>query len=264
MKKTKGLIILLVVLGVYGLVLFFAFGNKENNDNNNNNNTNTQTNNVDTENKYLVIDNDNIYKYNNNTFSSARVYEIEKVEKFKVYVNDKYYGDYKLKNAGNWNLFDGKDEYVNYNGNLLAFSDNFNIKVRNNYKIREINENDKVLLINNYNLNSFSNLITKEVIDIDLDNNDVMDEIICLSAMDEDNSKNNYNIFMIKLNDEKMTVIEEKEDNAKYVYSIYGILNIENNKYDSIILTKTEGYISENPKVSNLIYNYKNDKYMID
>lgn len=265
MQKFKGLIIFIIILGIYGLIMFFAFGNKENNsENNSNNNSNNQSNNKVKEEKYLVIDNITKLNYSNGEFSPAKNKEIEQIEKFKVYVNNKYYGDYKLKNAGNWNLFDKKDEYVNYNGNLLAFSDNFNVKVRN-IKIREIDEKDKVFLINNYNLNTFSNLTINEAVDLDLDNNGVTDEIICLSSMEESNNISNYyNVVVLKLNDEKLTLVEERENDAKYVYSIFGIINIEDSKNDSIILTKVEGYYSEKPKVSSLVYNYKNDKYMID
>ena len=264
MKKYKWLVIIVIILGIYGLVLYFAFGNKKDNESNNSSSSNNSSE-VKKEDKYLVLDNISNIHYNNIDYSNAKIKRIEELDKLKVYVNNNYYGDYKLKNAGNWNLFDKNDEFVNYNGSLIAFSENFNIKVRNNYKIREINEKDKVLLMNKYNLSTFEYLTTNEVIDYDLDNNGVMDEIICLSSIEESNNpKNYYNVVMLKLNDEVIPLIEERENNAKYVYSIFSILNIENNKYDSIILTKTEGYISENPKVSSIIYNYKNDKYVID
>ena len=266
MKKIKGFIILIIILGVYGLILFFAFGNKEdNNQNDNNNNNNSQQNIKNKEDKYIVVGNFANLNYSHGLFSKAKVKKIEKIEKYKVYVNNKYYGDYKLKSGGNWNLFDKNDEYINYNGNLLAYSSNFNVKVRNNYKIREIDEKDKVFLINSYNLSTFSNLTINQAIDIDLDNNGEDDEIICLSSMEESNNDSSYyNIFVIKLNNEVTTLIEEREDDAKYVYSIFGIINIEDSKNDSIIIKKVEGYYSENPKVSSLISNYKNDKYMID
>ena len=269
MKKYKGFIIFLIILGVYFLIMFFAFGNKENQENNNNNtnnnNNNTNVNNTVKENKYLVIGNTSNLNYTNNTFSDVKIKEIEKLGKLKVYVNNKYYGEYKFKNATNWNLFDDNNEYVHYNGDMLAFSPDFNIKVRNNYKIRQINEKDKVFLINEYNVSSFSSLTENQAVDIDLDNNGELDEIICVSSLDDSvNIKNYFSIVVIKINGEKMTLVEDKEDNAKHVYSIYGIINIEDAKKDSIILTKTEGYISQNPKVSSLIYNYKNDKYMID
>ena len=271
MNKFKGLIIVSIIIIAYGLIMYFIFGgvnntsNNDNNTNNTNSNNNTSNNNVNEEAKYLVVGNISNLSYSNNTFSKTNKSNIEELDKLKVYVNNNYYGDYKFKSGENWNLFDKNNAYVNYNGNLLAYSDNFNIKVRNKYKIRTIDENDKVFLINNYNINSFEYLTTNEAIDIDLDNDGTKDEIICLSSMEESNNiKNYYNLLVLKLNNEKVTLIEEREKDAKYVYDIYGIINVENSPYDSIILTKTEGYISDNPKVSSLIYNYKNDKYMID
>jgi len=264
MKKYKGFIIFIIILAIYFLIMYFVFGNQENNPNPTNNQNNNQSNSVK-ENKYIVIGNESNYNYSNGSFTNVKIKEIESVDKFKVYVNNKYYGDYKLKNAGNWNLFDKNNEYVHYNGNMLAFSDDFNIEVRNNYKIREINEKDKVFLINDYHISSFSNLTVNQAIDIDLDNNGVLDEIILVSSLDDTVSvKNYFSIVVIKLNNEKITLIEEREDNAKNVYSLFAIINIENNKNDSIIISKTEGYISEKPKVSSLIYKYKNDQYVID
>ena len=263
MKKYKGFVIFVIILGIYGLVMYFVFGNKEQTDDNNQNN-NGQTNNVSSERKYLIIGNDSRLEYKNGQFDTAKIKDIENLDKLTVYINNKYYGDYKFKNAGSWNLFDENDEYVNHNGSLIAFSSNFNIKVRN-YKTREIDEKEKVFLINNYNISTFSNLTTNEVIDFDLDNNGVEDQIICLSSMeDSNNAKNYFNIVLLKLNNEKTALIEEREEDAKAVYSIYGIINFDDSQNDSIILTKTIGYVSESPKVSNLIYNYKNGQYVID
>ena len=263
MKKYKGLIIFVVILVIYSLIMFFFFNNNDNNNANNNSNSSSKSNVVEEE-KYLVIDNSSVLSYSNNTFSETRRTKIESLDSLKVYVNNSFYGNYKLKYVSNWNLLDKKNEFVNYNGKLIAYSNNFNIDIKK-YKVREINDSDKVFLINNYNLNTFDYLTTNEVVDIDLDNNGVNDEIICLSSMEASSNINNYyNLVVVRLNNEKYTLIEEKGENAYYVYSLHSIINIENNSHDSIILSKIEGYISENPKETNLVYNYKNNNYMID
>ena len=266
MKNFRVLIIFVIVLGIYGLIMFFAFGNENSNNTNNGNNNTSNNNNTtsESEKKYLVIGNYSNLLYKDGSFSNTSRFEIERLDKLKTYVNDKFYGSYKLKYISNWNLIDNNNEFVNYNGSLLAYSENFNIKVRN-YKTREINEKDKLFLMNTYNLNTLSNLTTNEAVDIDLDNNGVIDEIICLSSLEpSNNEKNYYNIIVINLNGEKTTIIEEREKDAKDVYSLYGIINVENEKNDSIILTKTEGYIGDKQTVSSLMINYKNDKYRID
>lgn len=264
MKKYKGIIILLIVLVIYSLLMFVFFNNKDNQNNNGNeNNINTKKRTIEDE-KYLVISNTSTLRYTNNSFEKASNSEISKLDNLKVYVNNNFYGNYKMKYVSNWNLFDKNNEFVNYNGNLLAVSNNFNVNVRN-YKIREINESDKVFLINNYNINTFNYLLINEVVDIDLDNNGILDEIICLSSMlDSDNDNNYYNIIALKLNNEKVTLIEERGQDALYVYSIFGVINIDENLFDSIIISKVEGFISENPITTNLVYNYKNNNYTID
>ena len=151
-----------------------------------------------------------------------------------------------------------------YDGKLLAVTDNLNAKVRN-FEIREINNSDKVLLINKYDINTFSYVSTNEVVDIDLDNNGIMDEIICLSSMQESDNKNNhYNIVLVKLNDEIIPIIEEKKNDAIYVYNIYSVINIFDRECDNIIISRTENYDSEEPIVKEFIYQCKNNQYMIE
>ena len=263
MKKYKGIIIFGAIMLIYSLVMFSLFYSKEDN--------NKPIDKIDNENKtplkndnyYLVTDNSN-FKYYNMSFNKASISSIEQQNKFNVYVNNKKLGDYKLKYAAVWNLFDEDNNFQMYDGKLLAVTDNMNAKVRD-IKIREINDSDKVLLINKYNLNTFSYISTNEVVDIDLDNNGVMDEIICLSSMQEsDNSNNHYSIVLVKLNNEIVPIIEERGSDAIYVYNIYSVINIFDREYDNIIISRTEGYDSDEPFVSDLIYQCKNNQYVID
>ena len=263
MKKYKGLIIFTIILVVYGIVMYLLFNESGNSileeirqESNNEP--------YDNNNYFLVINDTSILRYHNKRFSDVTKSFIENLDSLKVFVNNKYYGDYKLKYGATWNLFNNKDEYVEYDGNLLAYSPDFNIVVRDT-NIRKLNDEDKNLLKNNFRIDIFDYLTTEEVIDIDLDNNATMDEIICLSSMEESDSINNYySIVLVKLNGEVYKLIDERGENAFYVYNIISVINLLNNDYDSIILSKTEGYISESPLTSNLIYNYKNSNYVID
>lgn len=264
MKKYKGIIILIVVLLIYGLVMFFLFSSEEDKERlkkepiESNEKIPTEK-----DNYYLVTDNSK-YQYYNNKFNKTYIANIEKQEKFNVFVDNKKFGDYKLKHAAVWNLFDENNTFKMHEGKLLATTSNMNTKVRN-YKIREINDNDKVMLINKYNLSTFSYISSNEVVDIDLDNNGVMDEIICLSSMQEsDNSNNHYSVVVVKLNNEVITLVEEKGDDAIYVYNIYSIINIFDREKDEFIISRTEGYDSDEPLIEEFVYQYKNNKYVID
>lgn len=264
MKKYKGIIILVIILLVYSLIMFFLFSSKEEGQNlidEINDSLSTKTN--EKNNYYLVTDNSE-YEYYYKSFKRTSISTIEKQEKFKIYVNNKEFGEYKLKYATVWNLFDKENNFQMYDGKLLALTSNMNAKVRD-VTIREINDSDKVMLINNYNLKTFNYISTNEVVDIDLDNNGVMDEVLCLSSMQEsDDSNNHYSVVVVKLNNELITLVEEKGDNAIYVYNIYSIMNIFGRDYDNIIISRTSGYDTDEPKTEELIYQYKNNQYVIE
>ncbi|MBE6158887.1 MAG: hypothetical protein E7159_03590 [Firmicutes bacterium] len=257
MKNIKGLIIAIVIFSIYGLVMYFVLGKPEQGTTTNNTPTKTAT-------YYMVVGESGIYKYEKNSFSKASKNTIEALNNMKVFVDNKYFGNYRLKYVAKWNLLNDKYEFVSYKGRLLAVSNDFEVVPRE-YTVREINDDDKYLLLQNYGISSFKYLTTNEVVDIDLDKNGVEDEIIVLSSMeDNDNINNYYNLVLIKYNNEVITLIDERKEDALYVYNINSIINILDNSNDSIILNKIEGYLAESSNVTNVIINYKNSNYVID
>ena len=116
-----------------------------------------------------------------------------------------------------------------------------------------------------FHLNTFEYLTTNNVLDFDLDHNGQKDEIIVLSSMEESENVNNYyNLVVLIFNGEVKTLIEERGLDATYVYSLVSDINMFDNTHDSFIISKLEGYISENPTKTNLVYSFKNNEYMID
>lgn len=258
MKNIKGLIIAIVIFAIYGLVMYFVLG-KPTQSTTTNNTTPTSS-----KTYYMVVGESGIYKYEKNSFSKASKNTIEALNNMKVFVDNKYFGNYRLKYVAKWNLLNDKSEFVSYKGKLLAISNDFEAVPRD-YTIREINDDDKLLLLQEYGISSFKYLTTNEVVDIDLDKNGVDDEIIVLSSMvDNDNINNYYSLVILKYNNEVITLIDERKEKAIYVYGINSIINFLDNSNDSIILDKIEGYYAENNKVTNVIINYKNNNYVID
>ena len=259
--KLKGIIIAVVVLLIYGLGMYFVFGlnNSQSASSNKSNDGNIQN-----KDYYMVIGDSSILKYKNGIYVSSDKKTIESLPSMKVFVNNKYYGDYKLNFVSTWNLLNDKAEFVSYKGELLAISKDFDVVVRN-INIREINDDDKYMLLSKYGINSFKYLTTNQAIDIDLDKNGEMDEIICLSSMEPSDSVSNYyNLVIIKYNNEIISVVDERKEDAKYVYDISSIINVLNNSNDSIIISKTEGYLAEFTNINYSIISYKNDNYVID
>lgn len=258
MKNIKGLIIAIVIFSIYGLVMYFVLSKPE---------QSTKTNNTtptSSKTYYMVVGESGIYKYEKDRFIKSNKNAIEALNNMKIFVDNKYFGNYRLKYVAKWNLLNDKSEFVSYKGKLLAVSDDFEVVPRE-YTVREINDDDKYLLLQNYGISSFKYLTTNEVVDIDLDKNGVEDEIIVLSSMvDNDNINNYYSLVILKYNNEVITLIDERKEKAIYVYDINSIINILDNSNDSIILDKIEGYYAESSNLSNVIINYKNNNYVID
>ena len=262
MKKYKGLILIIILLLGYVAAMYFVFNTS--NSTTQSTKPNNSNNKVINKDYYMVVGDNGLYKYENNKFIKASKRNIESQSNMKIYVDNKFFGNYKMNYVATWNLLNDKSEFVSYNGNLLAISSDFDVVVKE-YKTREIDDNDKVLLLKNYSINSFKYLTVNKVIDIDLDKNGEMDEVICLSSMEfSENVNNYYNLVILKYNNNIITIIDERGNDALAVYNITSIVNILNEKSDSIILKKIESYYGETQKVSNIIVRYKNDNYMID
>ena len=263
MKKFKTIIILVIVLVIYAGIMFFLF-RKDSSTNNTNSDINIENNTVkNRENAYLVLGN-NPYKYNyyRNKFIKGRYSEIENLNSLNIYVNNKYFGKYKMDYIDGWNLLNDKVEFVKYTGILMAGSDNLQLNVRD-IKIREINNDDKMLLVNKYNISSFSNLTNNEVVDIDLDNNGIMDEIICVSSKEYSDNNNYFDIVLVKLNDQLFEIVNNNKDDNSF-YTIMSVFNYFDNKYDTIYVSKNIGIISEKQTYEDYLISYKNQKYSID
>ena len=268
MKINKGIIIGVIILALYGLVMYFVVGGKSQstntNSNNNGNNNNNNNGSVSKEKYYFIVGNEKNYLYYNGKFSKTSKGNIESLSSMKVYIDNKYLGNYKMNYVATWNLFDENINIVTYKGDLLAFSNNLDAEVRE-FNVREINDDDKYELLSKYSINTFKYLTTNKVVDIDLDKNGIMDEVICLSSMEpSDNVNNYYNLVLLKYNNEFVTLVDERKDNATYVYDIYSIVNLLNSSNDYIIIKKIEGLISDDTKIDYSIIKYENDNYVID
>ena len=267
-KVTISLIIILFIFS--GLVLVY-FYNKNYvdepgviEDNQDDDGNNDDTINPDKINyKMLIIDNISTWGYYDDKWYNLSPENIEE-EKYNVYINQDYYGDFYLKFGTVWNLFDNNKNFINYSGNLLAFSDNFNINVQKfdllEVSITEINEISTIL---NYDID-FESLTTNEVVNIDLDKNGINDKIVNVSNLDANSIQKKYfNLCYVVLNNEIQILINENVDEKMLLlypkYNIEYILSFSNNEYYSFIMQ--EGYFSEVDSTKNNLYAFSNNKY---
>jgi hypothetical protein len=261
MKKNKGLIIGIIILIIYGLVMYFVFNKSQSTKPSNNENKNQKIEIKD--NYYLVLGDDTVLKYTSKGFINTKKSNIQDLPDLKVFINNKYLGNYKMNYVSTWNLLDSNGKYVSYKGHLIAVSNDFDVVVRNT-SFRSMNDEDKKMIFQNYGINSYGNLTNNMVADIDLDKNGEMDEIICLSSMDDRDTKTHYNLLIIKYNNQIETLINEKNEKAKSVYGLESIINVMNSSNDTIVLSKIDNYMGDNEVKSHVVVSYKNDNYVID
>jgi len=265
MNKYKGLIIVAVLVVIYALSMFVLFGTQKNTPSQEDEQIKeNEYNTTNSSEKYFVTIDKNSYRLRGTKLEKVSKGEISSAGKMKVYTNGKYLGDYRLRYGSTWNLFDDDGNFVNYEGQLISASENVNLKVRN-IKIRDLNEEDKVELINKYSINTFNYLTTKDIIEFDLDHNGVNDKIICLSSKEDSGYANTmYDLVVIKFNGEYQEVINNTQNETPITYNINSIVNTLNNKVDSILLKKNSGIYSDDVKEEYMLINYKNGKYTID
>jgi hypothetical protein len=257
-RKNKALLIIIALVIVYGIIMSFVL--KKNNTSSSSDKSITP---VATTN-YLIINNISNWKLQNNKWSKVSNSDIENLNvSFKAFVNNNYLGEFTLRYGTKWNLLDSNKNIVNYNGDLMAFSNEFNLNIRHN-AIRKMNNDDESTVTNKFNITDFSNIIENEVIETDLDNNGTKDEIVSISNIGGEVSLNNYfNLVYINLNGNIYELINEKISasdvlNAKNYY-LTSVINYNNNATDSVIIGYE--YYSNAGNPGNIMFNYNDNNF---
>lgn len=248
MKKNK-IIIIFVIIIMYLILLFLVLDNNKKQE---------LKNKSEEEKRYIVIDNFANLAFSKKTWTNVSSKEIESYENYKVFIDNKLFGDYKLQYGTTWNLFDSDDNYIDYEGNLIAYSDNSNIILSNLRKTTTLSDNDKKIISEYFNYNDYSSLITSDIITTDIDNNGVDDEIVCISniGVDKSYASKYYNLIFVRLNDEIIEILNQNNSNSKImqepVYNLATIFDLNNTKY--LVVKKTIGIDSDSPTESPLLY----------
>ncbi len=268
-KKYVILIFIVVILIIVTLMILLM----QNNDDVDKPNTlkpSTDADNPVVEDKYdyLVIGDYSLWSYNKekDTWSKRSDFNVDN-KKFDIFINNNYFGNYYLKFVKSWNIFDENDNYVDYDGNLIAHTQNIDVAIKN-YEITEIDSQEKKEILNIIGDDvDLDNLDVNEKIVVDLDNNGVNDKIVNVSNIhytNDDVSRNNiFNLIYVVINGDVNILINEKIKEKDMLiapsYNVNYLLNINNEKTASIIIT--EGFFSEAGDTANLLFQFKDNKY---
>lgn len=246
MKKNKTIIIITIAV-IYLIALFVVLiGSKSNQRKDKNLNK-----------KYIVVDDFAKLSYSGGAWSNASTSDIESYKEYNVFINNELFGKYRLEYGNTWNLFNDSDDYVNYEGSLFAYSDNFDVKL-NNMERMTLSDDDKSVISKYFNYNDYSNLITSDVFKIDMDDDGINDKIICLSniGLDDNKASNYYNLIFIISNDKIIKILNENSSNSDIMESaVYNLVNVfEFNDKKYLVVKKTMGIDSDGVQESTVLY----------
>lgn len=250
MNKKVGLTISAILL-VICLVIFIIFKAQEESDN------------KEEVSKFLIINNYSYWEYDG-SWQTVDNSEDPK-EKFSVYVDNSFLGKYNLSHVQSWNIFDSSNNFISYDGDLFAFSDNFNVSLKK-FSVIENDTNDlkEIEAILEQTVNS-DILSINEKVAVDLDSNGVMDKIISVSNLDIDGQEKYFNLVFIVLNGKRQIlineIIEEKDLLITPIYNIEYIFIIDDDVYNNIVIQR--GYFSNAGKNGNILFQYKDLEYKI-
>lgn len=278
MKENKILIITIIIFLFFGITALYFYITKfdnsiiVNNENSNfvhnqnenvlkNNTINNNPTNDTIENNYLIIGD-----YLNVSFNSKSMRwhksSIEKYDnKLETYVDNVYYGKYSLVRGNIWNLLDDSN-YVDYDGNIIAFSSKLNAQVLDYHtlKIEDalLNETKKLLLEYNYQYKESS---YNYVYYFNQDNYVVLcANLSYLDLNSSNDSSQNYTIGYMKKNNNIYIIynnkIELNKSNKYPVNLLSGWLVINNKTY----LAVNEIYYSNNEPDASL-YEFNGSKF---
>lgn len=251
MKNNKRYIILLILLFIFGLLMYLFIGKESI---------------AQSKNKTTILLNPNtIFKYNKNQWIKINNTTIEDYQwkKYSVFLNSKYTGDYYVWNDDSWYIFDDNKNAINYTDNFLAINSNFELSSKE-FEVIDASNSEYIRdFLNQKGISINTELTATEKVLVDIDNDGIDEEIYIVSNTFtlELGSETIFSyVFMIK-NNEVYIMYEREEEGDVYsgcLPSINSIIDVDNDKTDEIILTCAR-YSAQEP--INYIYKFENKAF---
>lgn len=254
MRKKRTYIILLIILSIFFIVMFLAFGVKNIKDGNRD--------------LTLIVGDNTVWTYSDKKWDFVRNYTDLKDLSWKtynIYLDNKKFGNYMLWKDDKWYAFDKNKNAVKLDGNLLAYSANYNINISefSQAEITDYTYVQNVLLDNDLSLSSEFTSLYK--IDLDFDNDSNIEEFYVLSnvfANDFDPETIFSIVFMVK--DEKIYYIYNDVSSNKSFNGckpfFTSFLDLDNDNKSEFILSCGRYSISEQV---DMLYKYSDEGFKI-
>ncbi len=215
--------------------------------------------------KYLILGEQTLWKYENNTWQSESPSSFDSSTKMLVYINEGYQGIYKAEYVNSWNFLTNESKYLNYDDNILATTQNLvnNIERITNEECLQSDVN----FINELTSKSYSDLsnITCSKYSVDLNNDGIKDYLISANNFIEEQTNSYFNLLYTNINGTRTIIkknnIEPKNALLNPTYHLYSVIKLNDQKTPNLIFKKA--YFSNVHKPSFVMYQSNNQKYEV-
>ncbi len=253
MKSNKVYIILIVTLFLFAGILYLLIG--------------LPSRNVEKREITILTGEKTAFQLKNGYWQAVNSsYEIGKYdwEKYSVYLDDEYSGEYYLWNDGdNFRLFDLQKQAVHYTEKMLALRANFNLNVKTFEIFENIDYNYVLEMLESHGISSNESLTVNNYLNVDIDSDGKEETIYVVSNafIEEVEPETTFSfVFMIK--DNKTYMLYEYQEknlfgNALKPY-IHSILDADGDGSYEILLTCSR-YSIEKPIYT--LYKFDNQKF---
>ena len=171
MREKKTYIVLIVVLVVFFLVMFVAFGIQNIKEGNQEN--------------ILIIGNSSVFSHSDRKWYNVTDYSTNSKtnwQKYNVFLDNKSVGTYSLWHDDKWYAFDDKKNAVLLDGRLFAYKANYNIDVYD-YNSEVVDRNDPYVqkVLEENGIDSSSEFSSSSKISFDFDNDGVIEDFYLIT-----------------------------------------------------------------------------------
>ena len=254
MVKKKVYIILIAILVVFLVVMFAVFGTK----------------NIKEEKvaEVLIVGDETVWKlsekkWHNITYKSSL--QDLSWKKYKVFENSQEVGNYYLWYSDKWYAFDDQKNAVKIDGEMFAYSANFDLKV-NNFTTEEVDNYEFVnYVLESNGISTSSKFTSIYKIELDIDN-DFNDETFYLISnafpLDFEPEKSFSIAFMVK-NDNIYYIYKDVTANkgfngCKPYYNTF--LDVDDDNVTELILSCSKYSVADRV---DMLYKYEDDGFKI-
>jgi len=259
MRSSKPYVTLIIILIIFALIMLLVVARK-----------NIKEEKVETT---IIVGDTSVWNYTKkrwiNVKKSSTISSIN-WEKFQVYENNKYLGEYSTwydSDASKWYYFDNEKDYITPNGKVLAYKSNSEIKI-DEYEEKEISASDKQYVnhvLEENKISTSAKFTSNYKVEIDFDNDSKNETFYVLT-----------NTFPTEFEPDQIfsIVFMVKDDNIYYLYKSIDdnkvnngckpyfnyFFDLNNDKVDEIILSC--GRYSEKGTI-DMLYKFIDNEFKI-